>query len=67
MSKEFDVQQARPSKIYIEVKDIVQNSLGKNWQTELNFDSDGGGDSNFDSDGGGDSNFDSDGGADSHH
>ncbi|NEQ39535.1 MAG: hypothetical protein F6K40_26070 [Okeania sp. SIO3I5] len=66
MSKEFDVQQARPSKIQIEVKDILQNSLGKNWQTELNFDSDGGGDSSFDADGG-DRQFDSDGGGDSHH
>ncbi len=64
MSKEFDVQQARPSKIQVEVKDILQNSLGKNWETGLNFDADGG-DRNFDADGG-DRNFDADGG-DRHH
>ncbi|MGK7922630.1 MAG: hypothetical protein AB4080_21760 [Trichodesmium sp.] len=60
MSHNFDIQQARPSKIQVEVKDILQTSVGKNFVAGLNFDSDGG-DRNFDSDGG-DRNFDSDGG-----
>ena len=51
MSKKIDVQPVRSSKIKVEVKDILQNSLGKNSQTGLNFDADGG-DRHFDSDGG---------------
>ncbi|MDE5069436.1 MAG: hypothetical protein O4752_09935 [Trichodesmium sp. St4_bin8_1] len=51
MSKKIDVQPVRSSKIKVEVKDILQNSLGKNSQVGLNFDSDGG-DRHFDSDGG---------------
>ena len=60
MSKEFNVQQARPSKIQIEVKDILQTSTSKSLASGLNFDADGG-DRNFDADGG-DRNFDADGG-----
>ena len=41
MSKEFDFQQSRPSKIQVEVKDVQQNSLAKNSETGLNFASDG--------------------------
>lgn len=52
MSKEFNVQQVRPSKIQVEVKDIPQASVGKNLASELNFDSDGGDRNNVDSDGG---------------
>jgi len=51
MSKEFDVQQPRSSKIQVEVKNILQNSLSKSWETGLNFDSDNG-DRHFDSDNG---------------
>ena len=41
MSEKFDVQQTRPSKIQVEVKDIRQNSLNKNLETGLNFDGEG--------------------------
>ncbi len=64
MSQDFNVEQARSSKIQVEVKDILQNSVGKNWAAELNVDGDGG-DRHFDGDGG-DRNFDGDGG-DRHH
>lgn len=51
MSKEFNVEPARPSKIQVEVKDILQTSVGKKMASGLNFDADGG-DRNFDADGG---------------
>ena len=63
MSQSFNVQQARPSKIQIEVTEVPVLQ-GKNLASGLNFDADGG-DRNFDADGG-DRNFDADGG-DRHH
>lgn len=52
MSKEFNVQQIRPSKIQVEVKHIPQTSAGKNFALELNVDADGGDRNNVDADGG---------------
>lgn len=52
MSKEFNVQQVRPSKIQVEVTNIPQASVSKNFASELNVDADGGDRNNVDADGG---------------